>query len=55
MVTSEGMLVEIVLAPSADELAAHLEYLAAVDREAKGRCVWLALEGGEPEALAASA
>lgn len=44
-----------VLAPSADELAAHLEYLAAVDREAKGRCVWLALEVGQPEALAASA
>ncbi len=44
-----------VLAPSTDELAAHLEYLAAVDREAKGRCVWLALEFGQPEALAASA
>jgi DNA polymerase III subunit epsilon len=34
----------IVLEPTADELAAHLEYLAAVDREAKGRCVWLALD-----------
>jgi hypothetical protein len=44
-----------VLAPSADELAAHLEYLAAVDREAKGRCVWFALEVDEREALAASA
>ncbi len=33
-----------VLEPSADELAAHREYLAAVDREAKGRCVWLALD-----------
>jgi DNA polymerase-3 subunit epsilon len=33
-----------ILEPSADELAAHLEYLAAVDREAKGCCVWLALE-----------
>jgi DNA polymerase-3 subunit epsilon len=41
--------------PSPDELAAHLEYLAAVDREAKGRCVWLSLEVGQPEALAASA
>ena len=33
-----------VLEPSADELAAHRAYLADVDREAKGRCVWLALE-----------
>jgi DNA polymerase III subunit epsilon len=33
-----------ILEPSAEELAAHLEYLTAVDREAKGRCVWLALE-----------
>ena len=33
-----------VLEPSADELAAHREYLAVVDREAKGRCVWLALD-----------
>ena len=33
-----------VLEPSAEELTAHVEYLAAVDREAKGRCVWLALE-----------
>src|SRR5436190_22122426 len=44
-----------VLEPSAGELAAHLEYLAAVDREAKGRCIWLALDVQEPEALAASA
>jgi DNA polymerase-3 subunit epsilon len=44
-----------VIAPSADELTAHLEYLTAVDREAKGRCVWFALEVEEPEALAASA
>jgi DNA polymerase-3 subunit epsilon len=33
-----------VLEPSADELTAHLEYLAVVDQEAKGRCVWLALD-----------
>ena len=44
-----------VIAPSADELAAHLEYLAAVDSEAKGRCVWFALEVEAPEALAVSA
>jgi len=33
-----------VLAPSAEELAAHQAYLAELDREAKGRCLWLALE-----------
>ncbi len=34
----------IVLAPSADELAAHAAYLAALDKQTKGRCVWLARE-----------
>jgi DNA polymerase-3 subunit epsilon len=33
-----------VLEPSADEIAAHREYLAALDRESKGHCIWLALE-----------
>ena len=33
-----------VLEPSAAELAAHRAYLAGVDREAGGRCIWLALE-----------
>jgi len=33
-----------VVDPSADELAAHREYLAALDRESKGHCIWLALE-----------
>ena len=42
-----------ILEPSAGELAAHREYLAAVDREAKGRCVWLALER-EPAPVAAA-
>ena len=32
------------LAPSADELAAHAAYLAELDREAKGGCIWLALD-----------
>lgn len=32
-----------VLAPSAAELAAHREYLEELERESKGRCVWLAL------------
>ena len=42
-----------VLEPSADELAAHRAYLAEVDREARGRCVWLALERASGPALAA--
>jgi DNA polymerase-3 subunit epsilon len=37
-----------ILAPSAEELAAHRAYLAELDREAKGRCVWLALEEEAP-------
>lgn len=31
-----------VIEPSAAELAEHEAYLAALDRESKGRCVWLA-------------
>lgn len=45
-----------VLGPSADELALHRTYLVELDREAKGRCLWLALEletGGAREAAAA--
>ncbi len=33
-----------VIEPSPEEWAAHAEYLAALDRESKGRCVWRALE-----------
>jgi DNA polymerase III subunit epsilon len=33
-----------VLTPSVDELAEHCAYLEALDRESKGRCLWLALE-----------
>jgi DNA polymerase-3 subunit epsilon len=33
-----------VLSPSAEELAAHRDYLEARDRHSKGRCVWLTLE-----------
>jgi DNA polymerase-3 subunit epsilon len=46
-----------VIAPTVDELAAHAAYLAALAREAKGRCVWLApepatgLDAGKPAAL----
>jgi len=32
-----------VQAPSADEVAAHHAYLEALDKESKGRCVWLGL------------
>jgi DNA polymerase-3 subunit epsilon len=30
-----------VVAPTAEELAAHAEYLAALDKESKGHCLWL--------------
>lgn len=32
-----------VVEPTAEELAAHEAYLAALDRDSRGRCVWLAL------------
>ena len=32
----------LLVAPTEDELAAHREYLAALERETTGRCVWLA-------------
>ena len=32
------------VAPTAAELAAHQEYLAALDRESRGRCLWLAVD-----------
>lgn len=31
----------VVLLPSAEELAAHEAYLAALEQESRGRCVWL--------------
>jgi len=34
----------VVFAPTAEELAAHREYMAVLDRETAGRCLWLALE-----------
>jgi len=36
----------IVVLPTPEELAAHAEYLAALDKESRGRCVWLAAEEG---------
>ncbi|MFO1316224.1 MAG: DNA polymerase III subunit epsilon [Burkholderiales bacterium] len=36
----------VVLAPTAEELAAHAAYLDALDRESKGRCVWRAAAAG---------
>jgi DNA polymerase-3 subunit epsilon len=36
----------LVILPSPEELAAHAEYCAALDRESRGRCVWLAPEVG---------
>jgi DNA polymerase-3 subunit epsilon len=37
----------LVLEPTADELAAHRDYLAALDKETKGRCIWVALAKAE--------
>ena len=31
----------VVLAPTPEEIAAHAAYLEALDRESKGRCLWL--------------
>jgi DNA polymerase-3 subunit epsilon len=39
---AEGRAAIVVILPTADELAAHEAYLAALDRESRGRCVWLA-------------
>lgn len=47
-----------VIEPLADELAAHRDYLAALQRDSKGRCVWLALEAAvtaEAETVEAAA
>jgi DNA polymerase-3 subunit epsilon len=33
-----------VVAPTAGELAAHADYLAALDKESKGQCLWLRTE-----------
>lgn len=41
-VQGSGRPVLRVLEPSADEAAAHRDYLAALDAESKGRCLWLA-------------
>jgi DNA polymerase-3 subunit epsilon len=37
----------LVVEPTADESAAHRDYLAALDKETKGRCVWGALAKAE--------
>ena len=39
-----------IVQPSAEDLALHREYLEALDRESKGRCVWLRLDGVEEAA-----
>jgi hypothetical protein len=33
-----------VIEPTADEASAHREYLALLDKEIGGRCIWLAVE-----------
>jgi len=44
----------LVIAPSAEESALHEEYLAALDRESSGHCVWLAPLAAAAETLHAS-
>jgi DNA polymerase-3 subunit epsilon len=43
-----------VIEPLAEELAAHRDYLAALERESNGRCVWIAIEATTPEMVAAA-
>jgi len=43
----------VVPMPTDEELAAHREYLEALDRESKGRCVWMTLERAAVAAVAA--
>lgn len=38
----------LVIAPLPEELAAHEDYLATLDRETKGRCVWKSLAESGP-------
>ena len=38
----EGRSPIVIILPTEDELAAHTQYLAAIDKESRGRCVWLA-------------
>jgi hypothetical protein len=33
----------VVVVPTEAELVAHIAYLEVLDRESKGRCMWLAL------------
>ncbi|MDQ6619066.1 MAG: DNA polymerase III subunit epsilon [Pseudomonadota bacterium] len=42
--TSPLRLALSIIAPSEHELAEHRAYLTALDRDSKGRCVWLGLE-----------
>jgi DNA polymerase-3 subunit epsilon len=42
----------IVIEPTADELAAHREYLEALEKETRSRCVWFFIDvGPAPEAM----
>src|SRR5205823_6413333 len=40
-----------IIAPTEEELAAHRAYLAVLDKDSKGRCVWLALEASPASVL----
>ena len=43
----------VIVSASEEELAAHEKTLAAIDKESKGKCLWLKLEQAEGEAQAA--
>jgi len=45
----------LVIAPCAEECALHDDYLAALDRESSGHCVWLALSGAAASAASSPA
>ncbi len=42
----------IVVEPSVEELAEHREYLEALERESKGRCVWMRVTAQEAQVAA---
>lgn len=51
-IASLGDLQLVVLAPTAEELEAHVQQLEMIERESKGKCLWKRLEGDEVRGLA---
>jgi DNA polymerase-3 subunit epsilon len=42
----------VVLAPTAEELEAHVQQLEMIERESKGKCLWKRLEVDDVRRLA---